>query len=89
MPEALLDVTYFRSFLLYNVGNYQTKARAAYRSNPGHPDTYKPGVVYTKVYNYTKKLFSAIFSNYRLFKSGAYLLLAFNKSLISKLASLY
>ncbi|KAM6514439.1 hypothetical protein FALCPG4_015576 [Fusarium falciforme] len=86
-PKARLNATYFRSFLLRDIGDYQCKAKRTRASNPGHPDERKPGIIRAKAYSCNKEIFSVMSSDYDLFGSGSLPLLALNEEMIHDLSS--
>ncbi|EXU95550.1 hypothetical protein X797_011387 [Metarhizium robertsii] len=86
-PDAALDATYFRGFLLRDVGDYQSKASTRRVSNPGRAHQAPPGIIRAKAYSCNKELVSVMFSNYNLFGSGTVSLLALNETMIEGLSS--
>ncbi|KAH7147116.1 hypothetical protein B0J13DRAFT_584454 [Dactylonectria estremocensis] len=87
-PSAALEASYFRSFLLRDVGTYYAKARARRSSNLGYPHTRELGVARAKAYNCNKEHFGVMLSSYSLFGSGTHPLLAFDEDMIQELSSI-
>ncbi|KAH6974925.1 hypothetical protein BKA56DRAFT_490184, partial [Ilyonectria sp. MPI-CAGE-AT-0026] len=54
----------FQTSLLYNIGTYIAKVKSIYIANIGYLEVRAPGIIQAKIYNYYKKLFSIIYSNY-------------------------
>ncbi|KAF6515533.1 hypothetical protein HZS61_005439 [Fusarium oxysporum f. sp. conglutinans] len=69
-PEAPMEATYYRPYLLRDIGGYYVRAKSTRKSNPGHPEARSPGVIRAKAYNCSKELFGVMFSDYQLFSSG-------------------
>jgi hypothetical protein len=86
-PETPLSASHFRSFLLRDIGTYQSRIKATGAVTPGCPRSHKPAVIRAKAYNCNKELFSVMYSNYRLFGSGYLPLLAFDDEMIDDLSS--
>lgn len=87
-PEAPLDVNYYRSCLLRDAGTYYAKAKPTRSPNPGHPEARSPGIIRAKAYNCRKELFGVMFSDYQLFSSGSFPLLAFDEGMLKDLAGM-
>ncbi|KAH7182230.1 hypothetical protein DER46DRAFT_670678 [Fusarium sp. MPI-SDFR-AT-0072] len=87
VPDAPMDATYFRSYILRDAETYYAKAKPSRAPNPGHPEARSPGIIRVKAYNCNKDLFGVIFSNYQLFSSGFLPLLALNEAMLKDLAA--
>ncbi|KAG6978221.1 hypothetical protein FocnCong_v021764, partial [Fusarium oxysporum f. sp. conglutinans] len=86
-PEAPMEATYYRPYLLRDIGGYYVRAKSTRKSNPGHPEARSPGVIRAKAYNCSKELFGVMFSDYQLFSSGFLPLLAFGEGMLKDLAA--
>ncbi|KAG7402402.1 hypothetical protein Forpe1208_v017241 [Fusarium oxysporum f. sp. rapae] len=86
-PEAPMEATYYRPYLLRDIGGYYVRAKSTRKSNPGHPEARSPGVIRAKAYNCSKELFGVMFSDYQLFSSGFLPLLAFDEGMLKDLAA--
>lgn len=87
-PDSSLTPTYFRSFLLRDVGHLTTKIKPTKAPNLGHPASRKTSVVRVKAYNSIKKSVSVMFTSYYMFGSGFLPLLALDEAMIRDLASM-
>lgn len=86
-PTAPISATFYRGFLLRDVGDYQCKARVRRASHQGHPNHEVPGVIRAKAYNCNKEIFGVMFSDYRICGSDSLSLLALNEQMIRGLSS--